>query len=242
MIPQLGPSLGGVVTGRVDADGNTRHWFALTEVRLGLVNTIFAAEAQARSRGSEGDMIAAVESLNRRMWLDAWEHAVQEAAVRAGVEITRLLRLAALESRMPRRRLKQILPTADEVHVTAARFGSGGAGFVESLGALEESVESVHRERSEGLAGWNDALLRVARRLEAAWLSLEAAAARERELWAGEIEAVRSWRRPRLTLWLVTAALLALTTWLGLMLGGFIGSPGWFRPVMEGFWDIMGYG
>ncbi|MGH7658880.1 MAG: hypothetical protein ACREL6_11660 [Gemmatimonadales bacterium] len=206
------------------------------------MNAIFTAEGEARSWSRAGDTAAAIEALNRPMWLAAWEHAVQEAAIRAGVEVTRRLRLAAAESRMPRRRLEQVLPTPDEVHVTAARFGSGGAGFVESLAGLEESVEAVLRHESGSVADWNDALLRVARRLEAAWLSLEAAAAREWTLWAGEFEAARRWRRPRLPLWLVTAGLLGITTWLGLVLGGFLRSPGWFRPVLEGFWSIVGAG
>jgi hypothetical protein len=76
-------------------------------------------------------------------------------------------------------------------------------------------------------AEWQDALRAAGRRLEAAWLALEAAVAEERRRWAEELDALARWRPPLwpvLALW--TPLALALG-WLGLVWGGFVAAPAW---------------
>lgn len=242
-VPQLGPSLGRVVTGRSPGRDEVAHWFPLADLRVAMVHRIFEAEAEARSWSDTGDRAAAIDALGREVWVTAWERAAHAAAERATDEVARRLRLAALESRMPRRLLERILPTAEEVHVTATRFGSGGAEFIEALDDLEAAGTAVKQAPSaSAAAAWGEALLRVARRLEAAWIALEAATAREWSIWAPEVEAARRWQRARLPLWLITGAVIVLAAWLGLVLGGFLPYPGWFAPVVNGFWRLAGGG
>jgi hypothetical protein len=208
-----------------------------------MVHRIFEAEAEARSWVETGDHVAAVDALGRAAWVSAWEQAVHAAAGRAGEEVSRRVRLAALESRMPDRLMVRVLPTAEEVHVTATRFGSSGAEFVEALDELDLAGEAVKAAPSvPAAARWSDALLRVARRLEAAWIAFESAVEREWAIWSPEIEAARRWRRVRWPLWLISAGVLLLATWLGLVLGGFLPYPGWFAPVVDGFWNLLGGG
>lgn len=238
-IPQLGPSLGRVVTGRPPGRQEAVHWFPLADLRVAMVHRIFEAEAEARSWVSTGDHTAAVDALGRATWVSAWEQAVHAAAERAGEEVSRRIRLAAMESRMPDRLVTRILPTTEEVHVTATRFGSSGAEFVEALDELESAGAAVKATPSAAAASrWSDALLRVARRLEAAWIAFESAVEREWTIWSPEVEAARRWRRVRWPLWLITASALLLATWLGLVLGGFLPYPEWFAPVVDGFWNL----
>src|SRR6266581_8694444 len=68
----------------------------------------------------------------------------------------------------------------------------------------------------------------AARRLEAAWLALEAEVAAERRRWDGEIEAVARWRLPLWPLLALWTPLAAALVWLGLVLGGYLPAPAWF--------------
>ena len=66
-----------------------------------------------------------------------------------------------------------------------------------------------------------------ARRLEAAWLALEAVVAEEERRWSPELESLERWRPslwPLLILWTPVAAALV---WLGLALGGYVPAPTW---------------
>jgi len=76
-------------------------------------------------------------------------------------------------------------------------------------------------------AEWQEALRAAARRLEAAWLSLESGVAEEQRRWAAEVEAMARWRPP---LWPVLALGLpfaAALLWLGLVVGGYLPAPAW---------------
>jgi hypothetical protein len=79
----------------------------------------------------------------------------------------------------------------------------------------------------EAHAAWQEALRTVARRLEAAWLALEAEVEEERNRWNAEISAIDAWRPslwPIFVFWLPFAAVLV---WLGLILGGYLPAPAW---------------
>jgi len=101
---------------------------------------------------------------------------------------------------------------------------------VAALDALDQTAARV-REASvldkEIHAEWQEALRTAARRLEAAWLALEAVVAEERRRWAPEIGAVAAWRP---SLWPLVAMWVPLTlllVWLGLVLGGYVAAPAW---------------
>jgi hypothetical protein len=91
---------------------------------------------------------------------------------------------------------------------------------------------------SDAGALWRNALTDVARRLESAWFALEDAARAEEAAWQEDVGQVREWKRPRLPLWVMTLAIAAVLFWAGLVLGGFLASPDWFRPVAERIWGI----
>jgi len=76
-------------------------------------------------------------------------------------------------------------------------------------------------------ATWQDALRTVARRLEAAWLALEAEVEAERERWNPEIEALAAWRPSLWPIFVVWVPLTLLLVGLGLMLGGYLPAPAW---------------
>src|SRR5437879_146652 len=94
--------------------------------------------------------------------------------------------------------------------------------WVAIVGVRDASVldKAAHAE-------WQDALRGAARRLEAAWLALEAVAMEEERRWSPEIEALERWRPslwPVVVLWAPFAAALV---WLGLILGGYVAAPLW---------------
>src|SRR6266540_2367706 len=74
---------------------------------------------------------------------------------------------------------------------------------------------------------WQEALRTVARRLEAAWLALEAEVDEERGRWAPEIDAIAAWRPSLWPVYVVWAPVAFLLIWLGLVLGGYVPAPAW---------------
>jgi hypothetical protein len=131
---------------------------------------------------------------------------------------------------MPPQHWRRRLVSAAEQRAIAARLAAGGEGLVAALDALDGAAAQV-REASvldkPAHAEWQDALRAAARRLEAAWLALEAEVAEERRRWAEELDQVARWRPslwPVLLLWTPVAAALV---WLGLVLGGYLPAPAW---------------
>lgn len=232
-IPELGPLLGRLA----EPAGAMRSIVPLDDIRLQLVSDLFELAGAARSFADAGDYASAAQSLNRHGWLAAWERAVAAAAARVAERIEARLRSAAAESRLPARKLRRILLTDDERRGIVVRLGSGGALLVDALDEMEQSVRALARRGAPG-ASWRDALAVVARRLEAAWSSLERAAADEEAAWSEDVADVRAWRRPRWPLWVITLAVLGAFGWLALVLGGFIDAPSWFLPVAQWWWNI----
>jgi hypothetical protein len=108
------------------------------------------------------------------------------------------------------------------------RLAVGGEPLGAALATLGRAAERLAGDGGEGAAfAWQDALRLTARRLEAAWLALEAAVAAERERWALEWADIAAWRPslwPVVLLWSPVAAALV---WLGLLLGGYLPAPSW---------------
>jgi hypothetical protein len=111
---------------------------------------------------------------------------------------------------------------------------------VSALDALEQTVPAAAASGARGRGGqedWQRALMATARRLESAWMALVTAAKREQDRWIPEIERVRSWRRPTWPIWSLTAVMLALATYLGLVLGGYVQVPSVLRGFAEFWWN-----
>ncbi|HEX6105585.1 MAG TPA: hypothetical protein VFZ26_08380 [Gemmatimonadales bacterium] len=229
IVPELGPSLGRLVVPPVEGEEGPLG-ARLDDIRLRLVTGVFDLAGAARSFAATGDPQGATSSLNRAALLGLYERAVATAAERIGSTVNARLESAAAESRYPAPRLRGLLVTPDDTRAIAARLGSGGAGFVAALDALEQAGRGRPDPRI-----WQEALLAAARRLESAWLALEETAEAEQRRWLGEVMRVKAWRRPAWPLWLITAAILAVAGYLGLLVGGYLPVP---EPLAEfvGWW------
>jgi hypothetical protein len=240
MVPELGPSLGRLSDPPAGPTDRGSLDIVLDDIRLDLVTGIFDVAGAARSFAASGDRHSAIVSLGRVAWLDLWERAVAAAAQRLADAVNAWLRAAAAESRLPAGKLGAVLLTAEDVRAIASRLGSGGANFVSALDALEQTVPAAAASGNRGRLGqeeWQRALAATARRLESSWLALTVAAKREQERWKGEIERVRAWHRSLWPLWLITVVVLAIATYLGLILGGYLPVPGPLRGFAEFWWS-----
>lgn len=235
-VPELGPSLGRLtdpVQPVVGALG-----VRLDDIRLGLATGVFELAGMGRSFAAAGDPEGAAASLNRVAWLAVWEKAVAASAERVTATVNARLEDAAAESRYPRRRLRQVLLTPADTKAIAARLGGGGGPFVAALDELELAAHGVSAQRGGG-AAWQAALTATARRLEAAWLALEEAAAREQLRWQADVRRVHAWRLPRWPLWIITALVLGLAIYLGLVLGGYVLVPPALESLAEFWWTHL---
>lgn len=239
-VPELGPSLGRLADPPADSALAGPLSLDLEDIRLDLVTRIFDVAGAARSFMAAGDRQSAVSSLGRVAWLELWERAVASVAERLAQAVNGRLDAAALESRIPAKRLAEVRLQAAEVRAIEARLGSSGATFVSALDALEQIVPVAASAGSRGRLvqeEWQTALATAARRLEAAWLLLIEAVRREQDRWQHEIERVRSWRRSRWPLWFLTLVVLLIACYLGLLLGGYLPVPGPLRPLAELWWS-----
>ena len=232
-IPELGPSLGRLVVPPAEG-GDGPLGARLDDIRLRLVTGVFELAGAARSFGVAGDRDGAVGSLSRVALLALFEKAVATAAERIVATVNGRLESAAAESRFPSARLRRLLLTPDDARAIAARLGSGGAGFVAALDALEQAARGRAGPRE-----WQEALLAAARRLESAWLALEASAEVEQRQWQVEVMRVRAWRRPGWPLWLVTALVAGLALYLGLLIGGYLAVPQPLTGFTAWWWERL---
>ena len=231
VVPELGPSLGRLSDPPLGGEAGPLG-ARLDDIRLRLVTGVFELAGAGRAFAAAGDPDGAMATLNRVAWLALWEKSVTASAERVTATVNARLSAAAAESRYPRTRLRAELLTPDDTRSVAARLGSGGGPFVAALDELEQTVHGGSAPRGhDPSATWRAALTAAARRLEAAWLALEEAAAAEQRRWQVEVDRVHAWRLPRWPLWLLTALVLAGAIYLGLVLGGYVPVP----PALAGF-------
>jgi hypothetical protein len=239
-VPELGPSLGRLSDPPAGSADRGALGVGLEDIRLDLVSGIFDVAGAARSFMAAGDRQGAIASLGRVAWLERWERAVAAAAQRLADVVNVRLQDAATESRLPARRLAPLLLTAEDVRAIGSRLGSGGAGFVSALDALEQTVPAAAASGTRGRLGqqdWQVALATTARRLESAWLALTDAARVEQERWKRDIDRARSWTRPAWPLWTLTIVLLLALGYLGLIFGGYVPAPPGLRGLAELWWS-----
>ena len=221
-LPEIGPLLGGMVT---PAPEHFTGVPGLDEARLELVSTMLSHAGLARERRAQGDTAGSAAAIEGRTWLEAWRTAAGAAAERVLEEVTARLGEAAAVSRMPKRRLARELPGEEDRHVLRARLDATGMG-------LEAAAANL-----QGPALRIDHLRRVAGELELAWAALCRVVRVELETWDGRVARVRAWRRPWTGFAVGSAIAVALATWLGLVLGGFVPVPDWLRPFAEWAWN-----
>ena len=225
-VPELAPSLGRIIVPRRLFD----PWVPLDDIREELATRVLELGGEGRAAAVREARTVVLEVTGRRAWAAAWEHAVRAAGARVAqaldVEITRVAR----EVRLPRRRLRRHLLTNAEKRAIVARLGAGGGTFVAALDALEAAAARAGDAsvlEKDAHAEWQEALRTVARRLEAAWLALEAEVEEERARWTHELNALAAWRPPLWPIFVVWTPLTILLVWLGLMLGGYLPAPAW---------------
>jgi uncharacterized protein YeaO (DUF488 family) len=223
-VPELGPLLGRLI--EVPAD-LTPGEAALDAARVQMLTTLFEHAGSARELLAHGNVPGARTALGRTAWLGVWERAVADAGSAITAEISHRVREAASVARFPARRLTPLLPGAEERRVLAARLAAAGIGLEAAVPQLED-----------GSIAWSDALRRTAGELEAAWEQLVATAHQELATWDRRATQIRQWKRPWTPLVATRFLLLGSTTWLGLVLGGYLPAPGWLRPLAQWFWNL----
>ena len=239
MVPELGPSLGRLADPPTLPADRGALGIVFEDIRVDLVTRLFDVAGAARSFATAGDREGAIASLGRVAWLELWERSVAAAARRMADTVNLRLGEAAAESRLPPNRLQGFLLTVEDERAIASRLGSGGASFVSALDALEQTIPAAAASGARGRSGqeeWQAALATTARRLESSWLALAAAARTEQVRWKAEIDKVRAWRRPTWPVWTVTALVLLVVTYLGLVLGGYLPVPGPLEGLAEFWW------
>ncbi len=237
-VPELGPSLGSL-TDPPSPGHRSPLGLTFDDIRLDLVTGIFDLAGAGRGFAAAGDRDGAMASLSRVAWIGLWERAVGSVAARLGGAANTKLRAAAAESRFPKRRLQRMLLGPSDLRAIGARLGSSGAPFVSALDALERSLRSARGTpaRARTTDDWRAALEAGARRLETAWLALVSAAGMEEEHWRDEAERIRTWRRPRWPIWLITLAVIVAAAYLGLVVGGYLPVPPSLAGVTEFWWS-----
>lgn len=238
IIPELGPALGRLVAPPPPVPGTTPTWVPIEDLRLALVSQVFDHAGDARRWAREGDRELALTTLTHAALQEVWGGCVRAVADRVAEQVNLRLAAAARESRLPLRHARRLPLESAEVHAIAARLSQGDAGFREALAGLDQALSAARSDRAppQAVTAWQDALLTVARRLEAAWLGLEEALGREGREWDAEVEDIRRWRRPRWPLVAVGVLLFGTALYLGLVLGGYLPVPGPLRPLAEKLW------
>jgi hypothetical protein len=221
-LPEIGPLLGGMVT---PAPEHFTGVPGLDEARLELVSTILSHAGVARERRARGDAAGSAAAIEGRAWLEAWRTAAGAAAERLLEEVTGRLNAAAAVSRMPKRRLARELPGEEDRRVLRARLDAAGMGLETAAASLQGPSLRI------------DHLRRVAGELELAWAALCRVVRVELGTWDDRAARVRAWRRSWTGFAVGSAIAIALATWLGLVLGGFVPVPGWLRPFAEWAWN-----
>lgn len=229
-VPELASSLGRIIVPRRLLD----PWVPVDDIREELATRVLELGGEGRAaaaREGDGDARARVlEVTGRRAWAAAWDHAVRRAGARVADALDAEITRTARQVRLPRRRLRRHLLTNAEKRAIVARLGTGGGPFVAALDELEATAARAGDASvldKDAHAAWQESLRTVARRLEAAWLALEAEVDAERERWNPEIDTLAAWRPSLLPIFVVWVPLAALLVLLGLMLGGYVPAPAW---------------
>lgn len=235
-IPELGPSLGKLVTGTP----RPLSWVPLDSARYRLATRIISSTGEARRLAANEERAAALAAIGRAAWQEAWEEAVSSVADLVLSRIAEQLEAEAVAVGMSRRKRGELGIGAADRRALAARLGSAGSDLVAVLDELEERATDVLDATAlnrGAVEAWQESLKIAARRLEAAWLALEQGVEREEYRWTGVADRVAAWRRPLWPVGLVGSLVLLPTIWLGLILGGYVDVPSWLQSAWSAVFD-----
>ena len=231
-VPELGPTLGKLVTGT----GRDPGGLSLTPIRYQLVTKMIETAGEARRLAANDERSAAIFAVSSIVWLTVWEEAVSAVSGMLLERVAARITGEADRVGMPPRRREPFLPGPSERRALSARLGSAGTGLVPVLDELERrgagALVATALERPT-LDAWHDALRAAARRLEEAWLLLEDRVETETARWDPVILEVSRWRKPLTPVLLVGVAALGVAVWLGLTVGGFIPAPALMHPLLS---------
>src|SRR6266508_4871630 len=215
-VPELAPSLGRIIVPRRLLD----PWVPLDDIREELATRVLELGGEGRAaaaREADGDTRARVlEVTGRRAWAAAWDHAVRRAGARVADALDAEITRTARQVRLPRLQLRRHHLSNAEKRAIVARLGTGGGPFVAALDELEAAAARAADASvldKDSHTAWQEALRTVARRLEAAWLALEAEVDEERGRWAPEIDAIAAWRPSLWPVYVVWAPVASLLIW-----------------------------
>jgi hypothetical protein len=231
-VPELGPSLGKLVSGTERRVG----WIPLDSFRYQLSTRIIDSAGEARQLAARDERASALEAVGRAAWQEAWDETVANIAVAFLDRIAKHLDAEAAAAGMSSRRRAKLAVADSERRALTARLGSAGASLIPALDALDRNaaraMKATGLER-EALEAWQESLMLAARRLEAAWLSLEHAVEREGERWTAVADRVAGWRKPLWPVYAVGSVALGVALWLGLILGGYLDPPVWMARLWQ---------
>jgi hypothetical protein len=231
-VPELGPSLGKLVTGT----GRDPGGLSLDGIRYQLVTRMIETAGEARRLAGNEERAPAIFAVSRVLWLTAWEETVTAVAGMLLERVTAEINREADRVSMPPKVRERFFPTASDRRSLTARLGSAGSGLVPVLDELDrrgEAALSATALDRPVLDEWHDALRMAARRLENAWMLLEERTETEVNRWKPVVEQVARWRKPLAPVIIVTVVALAAAAWLGLALGGFIPAPDFLHPLID---------
>ncbi len=233
-IPELGPSLGKLITGT----GRDVSGFSLETNRYRLVTKIIEMGGEARRLATNDERVAALTSLGRDAWLGAWEETVGPIADGLVERLSAHLEAEAAAVRMPARLHRRMNIDEVERRAIGARLGSAGAELIPALDEIERHstalIEATATERP-ALDAWQRAQLTAARRLEEAWMLLEDGVATELGAWKAVGDEISRWRKSLWPVYLVGTVGASVAVWAGLMWGGVINTPAW----LFGLWQVL---
>jgi hypothetical protein len=229
-VPELGPSLGRLLAVSTDSAGD--NW--LDPVRHKLVTRIISCGGEARRLAANGERSATIAAIGREVWKQAWDDAVGSVAELLVDRLESHMEAEALAVRMGRRRRGRLRFTSREKRALTARLGASGADMISVLDELassgERAVSATGLDR-DAVRAWQDALGTAARRLEAAWKTLERTVDDEIAKRLMDADEVAAWRKPLWPVLAVGAFAVPAGAWFGLVLGGYIPSPSWLSHV-----------
>ncbi len=229
-IPELGPSLGKLITGT----GRNMKGLSLDSQRYRLATKIIEMGGEARRLAANSARSPALTSLGRDAWLAAWEEAVGPIAEELVDRLTAHLEAEAAVVRMPRRLRSRVAIDEVERRAMGARLGSAGAELIPALDEIERRgamlLDGAVPDRGN-LGAWQQAQLTAARRMEEAWMALEDAADHEIGVWRKAADEISRWRKPLWPVYLVGVLGSAVAAWGGLVWGGVIPLPTWATVV-----------
>ncbi len=231
-IPELGPSLGKLITGT----GHDVSGFSLETHRHHLVTKIIEMGGEARRLAANDERSATLASLGRDVWMAAWEGTVGPIADGLVDRLSAHLEAEAAAVRMPTRLRRRM--TIDEVERRAigARLGSAGAELIPALDEIERHsaglIEATATERP-ALDAWQRAQLTAARRLEEAWMLLEVGVAKELDAWKAVGDDISRWRKSLWPVYLFGAVGASVAVWVGLIWRGVLNTPAWLIELWQ---------